>query len=107
MIKGIGVDIVKIDRVDFIIAKKVLSSDELEIFNNASDIRKREFLAGRFAIKEAIYKAGLKKSFNELNIKYNDDNSIYLENYNDIKISISHEKDYAIGYAIYEISIDK
>ena len=39
MIKGIGVDIVKIDRVDFIIAKKFLSSEELEIFNNASDIR--------------------------------------------------------------------
>ena len=102
MIKGIGVDIVKIDRVTLDIFNKVLSYDEIAIFNNASEIRKREFLAGRFAIKEALFKAGVKEHFNLLNIKYNEDNSIYLENYPKVKISISHEKDYAIGYAIVE-----
>ena len=107
MIKGIGVDIVKIDRVNFVIANKVLSPYELEIFNKSSQIRKREFLAGRFAIKEALYKAGIKEPFNKLNIKYNEDNSIYLENYSDVKVSISHEKEYAIGYAIYEVNTDK
>ena len=34
MIKGIGVDILRIDRIDFKIARKVLSSEELEIFNS-------------------------------------------------------------------------
>ena len=102
MIKGIGVDIVDIKRIDFKIANKVLSNDELNLFNTFSDIRKKEFLSGRFAIKEALYKAGIKQHFNLLNIKYNEDNSIYLEGYPKVKISISHEKEYAIGYAINE-----
>ena len=102
MIKGIGCDIVSINRIDFKIANRVLSSEEYELFINMSDIRKKEFLAGRFAIKEAIYKAGGKESFNLLNIKYNSDNSIYLQGYENVKISISHEKEYALGFAIYE-----
>jgi holo-[acyl-carrier protein] synthase len=102
MIKGIGVDIVKIGRVEFSIARKVLSKDEAILFEGFSDIRKKEFLAGRFAIKEAIFKAGIKEHFTNLNIKYNDDNSIYLEGYSNVKVSISHEKEYAIGYAICE-----
>jgi holo-[acyl-carrier protein] synthase len=102
MIKGIGVDIVEISRVKLEIAFKVLSNEEYKLFDSMSKIRKLEFLAGRFAIKEALYKAGLKLPYADMNIKYNDDNSIYLDNYPDIKISISHEKKYAIGFAIYE-----
>ena len=102
MIKGIGVDIVDIKRINFKISNKVLSNEENELFINMSEERKREFLAGRFAIKEALYKAGLKISFSLMNIKYNEDNSIYLDTYPRIKVSISHEKDYAIGFAIIE-----
>lgn len=103
MIKGIGVDIVQISRVKESIVDKVLSKEEYDLYITMSDIRKKEFLAGRFAIKEALFKAGLKKHFNLLNIKYNSDGSIYLQDYSNIKISISHEKEYAIGYAIIEI----
>lgn len=102
MISGIGVDIVKIDRLEFNLKNKILSKEEIDLFDKMCDFRKREFLAGRFAIKEALYKAGLKISYSKMNIKYNDDNSIYLEGYSNIKISISHEKEYAIGYAIIE-----
>ena len=102
MIKGVGVDIVQINRITLNIAKKVLSSEEETLFNDMAEIRKKEFLAGRFAIKEALFKAGIKESFNKLNIKYNNDNSIYLENYSNVKVSISHEKEYAIGFAIVE-----
>ena len=102
MIKGIGVDIVKISRIKFKIAPRILSDSEMSLFEEMSDIRKKEFLAGRFAIKEALFKAGIKEHFSSLNIKYNEDNSIYLENYENVKISISHEKEYAIGYAIVE-----
>ena len=102
MIKGIGVDIVNISRIELKLAKKILSSEEIELFDAASDIRKREFLAGRFAIKEALFKAGIKENFNSLNVKYNPDNSIYLENFPNVLISISHEKEYAIGYALIQ-----
>lgn len=102
MIKGIGVDIVKIDRINESISKKVLSLEEYSLYLDMSEVRKREFLAGRFAIKEALYKAGLKEKFTDINIRYNIDNSIFLDKYPNIKISISHEREYAIGYAIIE-----
>ena len=102
MVKGIGVDIVDIKRIELKIKDKVLSNEEMILFDNMSDIRKKEFLAGRFAIKEALFKAGIKDYFSSLNIKYNEDNSIYLENYPNVKISISHEREYAIGFAIIE-----
>ena len=58
MIKGIGVDILSIERIDYKIARKVLSSEELEIFNSiTNDKLKREYLAERFAVKEALFKA--------------------------------------------------
>ena len=102
MIKGVGVDIVNIDRINLNLKDKILSNEENNMFLNMSPLRKKEFLAGRFAIKESLYKAGLKIRFNDMNIKYNNDNSIYLENYPNIKVSISHEKEYAIGYAVIE-----
>lgn len=102
MIKGIGVDIVEIKRIDFSIVDKVLSLEEKNLFERMSDIRKKEFLAGRFAIKEALYKAGIKEKFSLLNIKYNPDNSVFLSGFNNVKISISHEKEYAIGFVIVE-----
>jgi len=102
MIKGVGVDIVEIKRIDFKIIDRVLSNEEKELFFNMSQIRKREFLAGRFAIKEALFKAGIHESFSILNVKYDENNSIYLENYPNVKISISHEKEYAVGFALVE-----
>ena len=63
MIRGIGLDIVELERVKKIIkrtssfAKKVLTDRELAIFDGLSESRKVEFLAGRFAAKEAYSKA--------------------------------------------------
>lgn len=63
MIKGIGLDIVELDRVKKIndrssrFAEKILTEKELELFKDLSDTRKVEFLAGRFAAKEAYSKA--------------------------------------------------
>lgn len=63
MIKGIGLDIVELERVEKIMkrtnsfAQKVLTERELEIFDQLSETRKVEFLAGRFAAKEAYSKA--------------------------------------------------
>ena len=102
MIKGIGVDIVDIKRIELKIKDKVLSKEEMMLFDSMNVDRKKEFLAGRFAIKEALFKAGIKESFSSLNIKYNEDNSIYLENYPYVKVSISHEREYAIGFAILQ-----
>lgn len=58
MIKGIGVDIIELDRIKKIIERKprflkrILSDAEMTLYNQLpSSQRKIEFLAGRFAAK--------------------------------------------------------
>ncbi len=106
MIVGVGCDIVKISRLiknSDEIAERVLHHDELVIYHSYDNKRRIEFLAGRFAAKEAVYKAhnGYGK-FNEINI-YSDD-MVLKTNIKDyrVNVSISHEEDYAIAYCIIE-----
>lgn len=63
MIKGIGLDIVELQRIEKAMNRsekfqqRILTPRELEIFDTLSLSRKIEFLAGRFAAKEAYAKA--------------------------------------------------
>ncbi|MCT6925504.1 MULTISPECIES: holo-ACP synthase [Bacillales] len=63
MIKGIGLDITELGRIKKAMqrsekfALRILSLREQEIFLKLSEARKVEFLAGRFAAKEAYAKA--------------------------------------------------
>ena len=108
MIAGIGCDIVAIKRIkkqkeDFY--KRILTPREQVIYLEFNEARKLEFLAGRFAAKEAIYKAcndtGVLSNIEVLN---DDSGKPYcnIEGFK-IHISISHEKEYAAAYAVCEI----
>jgi holo-[acyl-carrier protein] synthase len=100
MIKGIGCDIVEHERVNLSIANKVLSLNELLIFEKSNN--KVEFLASRFACKEAIVKATNKKYlFSDIEIMNNSDGGCYC-NIKGMMISISHEKKYSIAMAVWE-----
>ena len=110
MILGIGTDIVEIQRVRKVISdaflRKVLSKEEIEKTLSMSEERKAQFTAGRFAAKEAIIKALSDvelPEMNDLNIVNNEKGKpeISYKNYK-ISVSISHEKEYAIGFAILE-----
>lgn len=63
MIKGIGIDMVELSRIEKIIENKssfvqrVLTEGEVALFQKLSHKRQVEFLAGRFACKEAFSKA--------------------------------------------------
>lgn len=64
MIQGVGIDLVEIERIQDWYTKrpemvnKILTRDELNIFNKIKlESRKIEFIAGRFAVKEAFSKA--------------------------------------------------
>ena len=63
MIVGVGMDIIDIDRIAQAyernprFAERILTGVELTIFNQLSNRRQMEFLAGRFAVKEAYSKA--------------------------------------------------
>lgn len=106
----IGTDIVYIPRFENqpTLAKKVLSDREYEIYQSLNDKRKTEFLAGRFAAKEAISKAigfglGTEKSFilKDVSILPDKNGAPVVQGAGiSAHISISHDKDYAIAVAL-------
>ncbi len=55
MIVGVGVDVLRIERIDLKLARKVLTDLEMEEFESRKN--KAEYLVGRFALKEAFFKA--------------------------------------------------
>ncbi len=111
MILGVGVDICQNNRVNQDLANRVLNDEEFKIYNALKlESRKIEFLASRFAVKEAIIKALSQSNFEvfmrDIIILNDDLNRPYVKNpkYNSISIniSISHEKEYSIGFAVIE-----
>lgn len=103
----VGVDIVFIPRMEDkgTLAKKILSSVELKYYEERSD--KAQFLAGRFAAREAFLKAKKGKinmhDFASICVDYDENHAPYLE-YKGIRyaVSISHDGEYAIAYVIVE-----
>lgn len=121
MIKGIGVDIIEIDRIGLAVSRttnflqKIFTEKEQAYFKSKNN--SIETIAGSFAAKEAVSKAlgtgfrgftltdieilrdDLGKPFVNINKKISDkfavDNS-------KIKLSISHNKSNAIAYVIIE-----
>ena len=80
MIKGIGLDIVEINRISTLadrqprFLQRILTDSEMEELSSLKGSRKAEFLAGRFAAKEAFAKAkgtgiGSDLSFTDIEIK--------------------------------------
>jgi holo-[acyl-carrier protein] synthase len=94
----LGCDIVKVSRFKNNLSKlanKILSESELVEFNKATN--KLQYIAGRWAAKEAIFKATGNRRMTILN---STTGSPYVVNNPNIKISISHEKEYAIAVAL-------
>ena len=119
MIFGIGIDIIEIKKINniinknYLIIKKILTINEIKIFNNLISFRRKiEFFGGRFACKEAFSKAlmtGIGKiSFKDIEILYNKNGSpnITKSPYNGNSfVSISHTKENIIGQVILEKKI--
>ena len=124
MIFGIGTDIVEIKRIKSInsidrFANKILSENELNIFNKLKQEKKITFLSKQFAGKEAISKAtgiGITKHtrFKDIEILRDKNgkpivNAIdgfkkYIGNLGITKthVSLSDETNYAIAFAVLE-----
>lgn len=98
MVNNIGCDIVEHERINLKIAKKVLFDEELIFYNEASN--KVEFLASRFAAKEAIVKAMDRTvGFKDIRIS-NSASGKPVCNIDGIMLTISHERNYSIAFAI-------
>ncbi|SUM77232.1 4'-phosphopantetheinyl transferase [Staphylococcus saprophyticus] len=116
MIHGIGVDLIEISRIKNLykrqskLVDRILTINEQHKFNQFNnEQRKMEFLAGRFATKEAFSKAlgsGLGKtvSFTDIDCVNDEDGKpcIHYEGYN-VHVSISHTEHYAMSQVILEV----
>ncbi|KUP04528.1 4'-phosphopantetheinyl transferase [Bacillus coahuilensis m2-6] len=115
MIEGIGVDIIELRRIDRLrkkqtrFAERILTERELEIFNDLSDRRQTEFLAGRFAVKEAFSKAkgtgiGKDLSFTDIEVLRAETGqptiTLPLDYQSSSFVSISHSEDYAVAQVV-------
>lgn len=117
MIKGIGIDIIELDRIQHSIqqnkrlAERILTDTEKRFFDTLTNNRRKvEYLAGRFAAKEAFSKAagrGIGKlSFKNMEVTTDTYGAPVMsvagyENWN-ILISITHSRDYAAAQVIIE-----
>ncbi|MDW8568908.1 holo-ACP synthase [Staphylococcus shinii] len=116
MIHGIGVDLIEIDRIKKLYQKqdklveRILTVNEQHKFNGfKNEHRKMEFLAGRFACKEAFSKAlgtgiGKTVAFNDIDC-FNDENGkpcVYYGDFN-VHVSITHTEHYAMSQVILEV----
>lgn len=110
--KGIGVDIVEINRIKAVKNKakfieKILSTKEKNVYTTLkNEKRQLEYLASRWAIKEAIYKAAPTlckgKNFNDFSILNKESGAPYLDEpvATEIMLTLSHSENYAIAFVI-------
>ena len=114
MIYGIGCDIVDIKRFEKYVdnkkrLEKLYTKNELDEFCKITNYRRKlEFLAGRFAVKEATSKAlgiGISKefSFHDVEVKKDGFGRPYIE-YKDFitHLTISHTDTTAVAFVILE-----
>ena len=98
-----GIDIQHIDSKTnhCLMAKKVLSSEELEIFNSISNENlKREYLAERFSVKEALYKADNSYfNYDKISVLNDANGKPYLKYING-HVSIAHDNDMVCAFVI-------
>lgn len=117
MIKGIGIDIIELDRIhtkmkkNERLADRILTENEKETFKKLTNERRKiEFLAGRFAAKEAFAKATGKGigelRFHDIEVRTDKHGApaVYAEQFNEnnMLISITHSRDYAVAQVIIE-----
>ncbi len=116
MIVGIGVDILKVSRVSKKLAKRILSNEEFRIWMSRKE--NVEFLAGRFALKEAFFKAvgtGVREySFKDISFLVNDLGKPYIEEnekirdvkrqygFEKIHLALSHDGGMVIAFVVLE-----
>jgi holo-[acyl-carrier protein] synthase len=118
MIKGTGIDIIELSRIQALLNKqmklidRVLTPSEKDQFETLSERRKVEFLAGRFAAKEAFSKAmgtGIGKELSFLDIEIGSDQlgkPFIVKPTVHAHLSITHSRDYAVAQVIIEEEVE-
>ncbi|WP_026688736.1 holo-ACP synthase [Alteribacter aurantiacus] len=118
MIKGIGLDVIELERIESLYKRKksfadrILTGEEKEVFHMLDGKRQIEFLAGRFAGKEALAKAfgcgiGEQFSFQDASILADERGKPHVRLHQGIEgtvhISITHTQTIAAAQVIWEV----
>lgn len=117
MIIGTGIDMIELTRIKRVVShqprfpERVLTPFEHKRFQSLSGNRRFEYLAGRFAAKEAMAKAlgvgiGAELSWHDMEIKSDEKGKPFLTSpYHYLcHLSISHTKEHAVAQVILESS---
>lgn len=118
MIKGIGIDIIELERIKHMIQQqprfiqRILTQGEQEKWHSLNNKRQLEYMAGRFAAKEALAKAlgtGVGADFGWQDVSILSDSQgapqINWHNRNPTfkaYLTISHSDNYAVAQVILE-----
>ncbi|MCR5230630.1 MAG: 4'-phosphopantetheinyl transferase superfamily protein [Solobacterium sp.] len=89
-----GIDIVDLKRVPLqdSFLKRILTEKEMKEYMRLSGTqRRREYAGGRFACKEAIFKATQDPDYLHYSILHGENGRPYVEDHPEIEISISHD----------------
>ena len=103
MIKGIGVDIVKINRFENVsehFINRILTPEEKIEYDKREN--KVKYLASRFAAKEAYFKASQDIHYLSISVLNYENGAPYILNKKNIHLSLSDEDEYVVAYLIIE-----
>ncbi|MDM5186702.1 holo-ACP synthase [Bacillus sp. DX4.1] len=117
MIIGIGIDIIELERIEKMLdgklkfMERILTERERDVAAKLKGHRLVEFVAGRFAAKEAYSKAvgtgiGKEVSFLDIEIR-NDDRGkpiVFVNTEHLVHLSISHSREFAVAQVVLESS---
>lgn len=117
MIIGIGIDIIELNRIEKMLdgklkfMERILTENERNVAMELKGSRLTEFLAGRFAAKEAYSKAvgtgiGKEVSFLDIEVKNDERGKPMLITSTEyvVHLSISHSKEFAVAQVVLESS---
>jgi len=99
----IGTDIVYLPRIqnDTAFSRYILTEEEQEEYlARGNERRKTEYLGGRFAAKEAIFKATQDPEYLKYSILNDEKCRPYVKDHPEIQISLSHDQDYAVAFVM-------
>lgn len=115
MIKGIGVDITELKRIEDLLNRqprlkeRILTESELKLFDSHHGWRRVEYFAGRYAAKEAFSKAngtgiGGQLSFLDIEILSDEKGKPVITKPISVGVhlSISHSREYAVAQVVIE-----
>ncbi|MCQ0956269.1 holo-ACP synthase [Bacillus cereus] len=117
MIVGIGIDIIELNRIEKMLdgklkfMERILTENERNVAKGLKGSRLTEFVAGRFAAKEAYSKAvgtgiGKEVSFLDIEVRNDDRGKPILITSTEliVHLSISHSKEFAVAQVVLESS---